>query len=198
MSLRAIFLDRDGTVNVEEDYIRSPDLVRLEAHAAEGLRILQAKGFVLVVASNQSGVARGLFKERTVARINERLSELLAAEGVKIDRFYYCPHHPAGTVRKYARECECRKPAPGMLLAAARELDISLPGSYTIGDRRRDLVAGHRAGTKTVLVRTGYGRDAEREVAAMGVADYVAADLEEAAFWILSDAGLLGEEVGDR
>jgi D-glycero-D-manno-heptose 1,7-bisphosphate phosphatase len=192
MGVRAVFLDRDGTVNTEENFLADPELIRLEPAAPAGLRALRQAGFLLVVVSNQSGVARGLFDERTVRRLNDALEAALEREGVKVARYYFCPHHPAGTVEKYAVDCPCRKPAPGMLLEAAGELDIDLAASYTVGDRARDLEAGRRAGTRTVLVTTGYGVHAEDEVLEMRLADYVARDLEDAAAWIVKDSR--GEE----
>jgi len=192
MARRAVFLDRDGTVNVEADFLGDPQLLALEDGAAEGLRALQGAGFTLVVVSNQSGVARGLFTEDDVARVNDRLAAILAAEGVTIARFYHCPHHPEGTVPGYARECECRKPAPGMFMRAADELDIDPAASYTVGDRTRDLEAGRRAGTRCVLVRTGYGVNEVETALEMKAADFVADDLPAAAAWIIADSGAGG------
>jgi D-glycero-D-manno-heptose 1,7-bisphosphate phosphatase len=143
---------------------------------------------VLVVASNQSGVARGYFTEESVERVNEALSGMLEAEGVKVERFYFCPHHPQGAVPEYARACECRKPKSGLLVAAARDADIDLKASYSVGDSARDLEAGRAAGTKTVLVLTGYGRQADGEVKERRLADHVAKDLAAAARWIIADA----------
>lgn len=188
MSTPAVFLDRDGTVNTEEDYLSRVESVRLEKNAAEGLKLLQNAGFLLVVVTNQSGVARGLFDEAAVAAVNERLADILAENGVKIDAFYYCPHHPEGTMAQYARECNCRKPASGMFRAAARDLDIDLAASYTVGDRARDLQAGRNVGTGTVLVRTGYGLNTVKELDPSQSPDYVADDLKSAAAWILNDA----------
>ncbi|MHC4711778.1 MAG: D-glycero-beta-D-manno-heptose 1,7-bisphosphate 7-phosphatase [Planctomycetota bacterium] len=197
MASKAVFLDRDGTVNTEEDFLSDPEKLRLESGAVEGLKILRDAGFTLVVVSNQSGVARGLFSEDDVARISERLGHLLAEDGVNIERFYYCPHHPEGSEPEYSLQCQCRKPSPGMLLRAADELDIDPAASYMVGDRARDLEAGRRAGTQTVLVKTGYGPSALDEVLEMKLADFVAEDLVEAACWIVAqDRGM--EEVDDN
>lgn len=189
MGRRAVFLDRDGTVNVEADFLRDSDLLALETHAAEGLRALRDAGFALVVVSNQSGVARGLFTEEDVQRVNDRLCQMLAAEGVEVAGIYYCPHHPAGTVPGYRVECECRKPAPGMFTRASAELGLDSSASYTVGDRARDLEAGRRAGTRCVLVKTGYGVNDLETALETKVADFVAEDLAVAAAWIIADAG---------
>ncbi len=197
MASKAVFLDRDGTVNTEEDFLSDPDKLQLVKGAVEGLKILRDTGFTLVVVSNQSGVARGLFSEDDVARVNERLARLLSEEGVDVERFYHCPHHPEGTVPEYSVQCECRKPSPGMLLRAADELGIDPAASYMVGDRARDLEAGRRAGARTVLVRTGYGPSALEEVLEMKLADFVADDLVQAACWIVAqDRGM--EEVDDN
>lgn len=194
MSGRAVFLDRDGTINREVSFLSGPEKLELEAGAVEGLKALEAAGFELIVVSNQSGVARGYFDEEAVARVNGALSDMLRAQGVRITRFYFCPHHPDGVVAKYRRECDCRKPAPGLLVRAAADADIDLGASYSVGDSARDLAAGRSAGTRTVLVLTGYGPDELEEVEAKGLADYVADDLSAAAEWIVKDA----EERGDR
>jgi D-glycero-D-manno-heptose 1,7-bisphosphate phosphatase len=192
VSARAVFLDRDGTINKEVSFLSDANDVELERGAVEGLKALQCAGFQLVVVSNQSGVARGYFDEKAVKRANGALSRMLAARGVTILRFYYCPHHPEGSVAQYSRVCDCRKPEPGLLLRAAQDADIDLGASYSVGDSARDLSAGRRAGTRTVLVLTGYGRGALEEVEAGGLADFVAPDLEVAAKWIVRDSRLSG------
>lgn len=188
MAGRAVFLDRDGTVNVEADFLGDPALLVLERGALSGLRRLQEAGFILAIVSNQSGVARGLFSEADLRRVNAKLGRMLAAEGITIARFYYCPHHPEGSVKRYTRTCCCRKPAPGMLRAAACDLGIDLSTSYTVGDRARDLEAGRAAGTRCVLVQTGYGRDEVAVTLREQLADFVAEDLRAAASWITRDA----------
>lgn len=197
MPARAVFLDRDGTINVEKDFLSDPADLELENGSAEGLRLLHDAGFVLVVVTNQSGVARGYYSEEDIARVNEALASMLEAEGAKLERFYHCPHHPEGTVARYARRCDCRKPAPGLLLRAAGELGIDLEGSYMVGDYTRDLEAGRAAGVKTVLVRTGYGARSVEEVRERGLADHVSGDLLEAARWILDDSSRTGGAIVD-
>ncbi len=138
-------------VNTEVDYLSDPEKVEIIAGVPEALRRLHAAGYLAIVVTNQSGVARGMYAETDIHRVHERIQELLAPE--RIDAFYYCVHHP-----KHSEDCDCRKPAPGMLLRAAREHDIDPALSYMVGDRMSDLEAGVAAGCAgTVLVRTGYG-----------------------------------------
>jgi histidinol-phosphate phosphatase family protein len=190
-----VFLDRDGTINKEVPFLGDPSLLVLEKAAPGGLRLLQRAGFELIVVSNQSGVARGFFDEDAVRRVNATLSGMLRAEGVDLIRFYFCPHHPEGTIPKYAIRCDCRKPAPGLLLTAARDADIDLKGSYCVGDSTRDVEAGRAAGTRTVLVLTGFGEASLAEVESRGLADYVAEDLTAAARWIVKDCGTSGGDI---
>ncbi len=150
---KACFLDRDGVVNVEVDYLYEPDKVAIVEGTAEALRRLKELGFLRIVVTNQGGVARGMYGEEDIQAVHRRIRELLAAEGAEIDAFYHCPHH-----EKFTGECPCRKPAPGMLLAAAREHDIDMARSFMVGDRLSDLEAGRNGGCAvSYLVRTGYG-----------------------------------------
>jgi histidinol-phosphate phosphatase family protein len=172
---RAVFLDKDGTVIENVPYNVDPSLIRLCAGAAEGLRMLAEAGYLLVVVSNQSGVARGYFPESAIGPVEDRVRELLAEQGVMLDGFHYCPHHPDGRVAAYAFECDCRKPAPGMLHEAARSLGIDLARSWMVGDIPDDVEAGQRAGCRTVLItRNGPGESTP-------VPDVIATDLTEAA-----------------
>lgn len=155
----AVFLDRDGTLIEEVHYLAHAAQVRLIPGAADAIRRLNDLGVLVLVVTNQSGVARGYFPESRVAEIHERLSELLAETGAKIDAFYHCPHHPTEGVGEYRVACACRKPKPGMLLTAARDLDIDLARSWMIGDKPCDADAGRAAGCKTLLVQTGHGKE---------------------------------------
>ena len=154
----ALFLDRDGVLIEEVEYLAKLELVRLIPGAAAVVRRANDAGWRVVVVSNQSGVARGLLPESFLAEVHREIARhLLEEAGAKLDRFYYCPHHPTEGQGVYRIACECRKPKPGMLLQAARELGIDLARSWMIGDRRTDLEAGAAAGCRTILVRTGYG-----------------------------------------
>lgn len=154
MSNTAVFFDRDGTLINDPGYLNHPDQVQLLDGAAEALRELKGLGYQTVVVSNQSGVARGIVTEEMLEKIHERLRELLAAKGASLDKIYYCPHHPDGVIDEYRKDSDWRKPRPGMLLAAAREMDIDLAKSWMIGDTERDVEAGRSAGCRTILIST--------------------------------------------
>lgn len=157
MKQSAVFLDRDGTIIREAEYLADPAGVELLPGAAAAIKSLRAAGFVLVVTSNQSGVARGYFTEAAVQAVNQRLAELLAAAGTAVDAMYYCPHLAEGTVAEYAVACDCRKPKSGMLRRAAEEFHLALSDSWVVGDKDSDIACGQALGLRTVLVLTGYG-----------------------------------------
>ncbi len=186
---RAVFLDRDGTLIHDPGYLADPDGVRLLAGVAEALGRLRRAGFLLVVVTNQSGIARGRYTVERYEEVAARLRENLAAAGLELDAQYYAPYHPDGVVPAYARDHEDRKPNPGMWLRAARDLGIDLARSYSIGDGERDVVAGKRAGTTAVLLAGG--RDKwPLPVGGPYDPDFVARDMGEAALWILRREGL--------
>jgi D-glycero-D-manno-heptose 1,7-bisphosphate phosphatase len=146
----------------------------------------------VVVISNQAGVARGLFTEDFVKITNERLQNALRKQKAHIDYFYYCPHHPTEGIDPYRQVCNCRKPAPGMLLQAAHDLDIDLTKSYLVGDRFNDMEAGKKIGVRGILVKTGFGQgllqdDGPDEATAENKPDFIAEDILEAVRWILKD-----------
>lgn len=182
---RAVFLDRDGVINEDVHHLRDPQDLRLIPGSAQAIRRLNSCSIPVVVVTNQSVVARGYISEEQVVGIHQTLSALLAGSGAHIDRFYYCPHHPTEGLPPYRRECDCRKPKPGMLLQAAQELDCALAHSYLIGDTATDLIAGRRAGCHVVLVQTGYGLKTLREWREPFQPDYNALNLEQAVQWIL-------------
>ena len=191
----AVFMDRDGTINEEIGYLRSPEQLSLIPGAAGAIRSFNERGLVTCVISNQSGVARGFFPESALGPIHQALADQLARERARVDRIYYCPHHPVDGVPPYRVTCECRKPSPGMLLRGARECGVDLRRSYTVGDRIVDVQAGRAAGTKAILVLTGYGKETVGECQAAGlVPDLTVRDLAEAAAFILRDLGRAGAE----
>ena len=153
----AVFLDRDGTVNAEVHYLSSPDKLQLIPRTSSAIRELNDLGVKVFIITNQSGVARGMFPESAVAVVHQALREMLKKENAVIDGFYYCPHFLGAADARYNKDCECRKPKPGMLHQAEKEHGIDLHRSYVIGDRCVDVAAGKAAGTGTVMVSTGYG-----------------------------------------
>ena len=151
-------MDRDGTIIEERHFLADPAEAVLIPGAWEAIRLLSEHGFFIVMVSNQSGVARGMFSEDAVRSVNDRVLKLLEDEGTHIDATYYCPHHPHGVLPQYARVCQCRKPAPGMGRRAAAEHGIDLSQSYMIGDKPSDVAFGENCGMKqSFLVSTGYG-----------------------------------------
>ena len=181
---RVVFLDKDGTLIDNVPYNVDPALVRLSRGADDGLRRLHAAGYRLALVSNQSGVARDLFPEDALDGVTRRLRALLAPLGVELGEALYCPHDPNGALPRYRVACDCRKPAPGLLLRAARSLGADLARSWMVGDLLDDVEAGHRAGCRTVLVESGgetEWRDGEHRRP-----HYRARDLAEAARMILA------------
>jgi len=191
MGRRAIFMDRDGTVCEEVGYVNHVDRIRLLPRSAAAIKAANDAGYQTVVVTNQAGVARGYFAETLVDDVHDRVRELLAEQGARLDGIYYCPHHPEVGPPPYRKECTCRKPRPGMLERARDEMGIDLGASYMVGDSAKDLGAGHRAGTTNVLVLTGYGKgELEHQSHAWSVQpDHVAADLQDAITWILDREG---------
>lgn len=153
--MKAVFLDKDGTLVDAPPYNVEPGHVHLVSGAGAALRLLARLGYRFFVVANQSGIAHGCFGEEAMAPMAKRLAELLLGEQLRLEGFYYCPHHPLGTVGAYARSCPCRKPAPGMLLKAATEHAIDLRASWMIGDILHDVEAGNRAGCRTLLIDNG-------------------------------------------
>jgi len=188
MSRRAVFLDKDGTLIQDVPYNVDPSRVRLLPGVVEGLGRLHRAGYLLIVVTNQSGVARGRFPEHALGAVAQRLRQLLAPAGVPLADFYYCPHHPEGMMLHYALECACRKPEPGLVTRAAQEHDIDLACSWLIGDILNDVEAGNSAGCRTILLDNG--GETEWVLTGGRLPDFVAADLREAAAIISAvDAG---------
>ncbi len=153
----AVFLDRDGTLNEDPGYLGDPDHLKLYPKTGEALSILKNNlGFKLIVISNQSGIARGLITDEMVKAVNVRLNELLEVYNAKIDAFYYCPSHPDYSSKE---ECGCRKPSPELVFKAAKDFNIDLAHSYFVGDAVSDIECGTNSGLKTILVKTGYGKE---------------------------------------
>ncbi len=191
---RAVFLDRDGVLIADVHYLTAEDQIRVLPRVPEALARLRAGGWRLIVATNQSVVARGWITEEDLRRIHRALLGALRERGAEIDAVYYCPHHPGAAVAAYRRACDCRKPGPGMLLRAARDFGLDLQASVIVGDAASDIEAGRRAGCRAVRIDAGGREDrggadreprSDRSPGGAGAPDYVAADLWDAAGWIL-------------
>jgi histidinol-phosphate phosphatase family protein len=178
MTERAVFLDRDGTINKEINYLSKKEQVEILPKVPAAIRILNDSGFLVIIITNQSGVARDYFSMETLTDINSHLLDELMKSNAKIDDIFICPHHPD-------EGCECRKPKIGLMKDAASKYDIDFGSSYMVGDKFTDLRTGKNAGCKTVLVLTGYGKD---EMENKGdwefEPDFIAEDLYEAAILI--------------
>lgn len=181
--MKAAFIDRDGVVNEERDYVHRVEDFHILPGVPEGLRLLQQHGWKLVVVTNQAGIARGLYTEADFQHLTRHMRAQLALQGVQLDGVYHCPHHPTAGVGALRTDCSCRKPHPGMLLQAAADLGLTLADSVIVGDKGSDLEAGRAAGLAAcVLVESGHVPDE----AARRSADHVARGLEDAARWIVS------------
>jgi D-glycero-D-manno-heptose 1,7-bisphosphate phosphatase len=181
----AVFLDRDGTLIEEVDYLERVEQVALYSWSIDGVRLLNRAGIRVFVVTNQAGVARGYFTESVVADVHRHIDSLLASGGARIDAYYYCPHHPEGAVETYRRSCDCRKPGRGLVDRAAREFGIDPSRSFVVGDRWLDIQLARAVGARAVLVRTGFGSTAERQQPSDVTADAIADNLVGAANWIL-------------
>lgn len=162
MKKRAVFLDRDGTINREMGYLSDIKKLYVFTNAARAIKLLSEAGFRIIIVSNQSGIARGLIKKKELEKINCRLQELLARGGARIDAFYICPHHPD-------ERCSCRKPKTGLIKKAKRDFSLDLSRSYVIGDKLTDIEMGRNAGVReSILVLTGFGRGEMRRAGDTG------------------------------
>lgn len=176
----AVFLDRDGTINEDRGYIDSPESLIIIDGAASAVKRLNAKGFKVIVITNQSGVGRGYFTEDAADAVNKRLEEILKKDGAHLDGIYYCPHHPDDN-------CECRKPKTGLIERAKMDFPIDLKKSYVIGDKVSDIEIARGIGGKGVLVLTGMGKDEQKKL--NHKPHYIAHDLKDAVEWIIEDRG---------
>jgi D-glycero-D-manno-heptose 1,7-bisphosphate phosphatase len=181
----AVFVDRDGTLIEDVGYLRDADDLRLFPYTVDAIRALNRAGFPVVVITNQSGVARGILTEDTVKALHHQLSRLVEDGGARIDAYYYCPHHPDGSVARYATQCQCRKPGRALIDRAAADLGLDPARSFFVGDKWLDVGAAQAVGARGVLVRTGYGATEERQPLPDVKAHAVVDNFIEAVGWIL-------------
>jgi len=182
--MKAVFIDKDGTLVDDLPYNVEPQRIRLSSGAGPALRLLARLDFRLFVVTNQAGIAFGRFEESALDAVSKRLQDLLFREQLTLDGFYYCPHHPEGSVAAYASDCHCRKPKPGLLLKAAQDHGIDLRASWMIGDILHDVEAGNRAGCRTVLLDNG--NETEWRLGPRRLPTRMAPDLYRAAVLIAS------------
>ncbi len=161
---KVVFLDRDGTINVEVDYLHKKEDFKFEENADKAIKIINDLGYKVIVVTNQSGIARGYYTENDLKTLHVYLDEELKKIGAKVDAYYYCPHHPNAKLDEYKIDCECRKPEIGMFMEAAKDFSIDFSNSIIVGDKISDLEAGVRLGMKTVLVETGHGAEEKDKI----------------------------------
>ncbi len=186
MKKRAVFIDRDGTVNKDVGYPNSFRLIEIFAFSFDAIRKINRAGLLAVIVTNQSGVGRGLIVEKNLKTIHQKLRASFAKHGAHFDGVYYCPHYIFSSSPRYRKNCQCRKPKPGLALQAAADLDIELKKSYMIGDKVEDILFGLNIEAKPILVLTGFGPESLPKLEKKGVAPaYVAQNLLDAVNWIL-------------
>jgi D-glycero-D-manno-heptose 1,7-bisphosphate phosphatase len=186
---RAVFLDRDGTINEEMGYINHLSRFKIFDYVSEALKIFNELNFKVIVITNQSGIARGYFDEQLLRQVHQKLLSTVEGNLAKIDKIYFCPHHPKEGSDPYKKKCDCRKPAPGMLAFAQKDFNINFKESYMIGDRYKDVLLGKNNGLKSIFLLSGYGKgeyEYQKE-SWQTQPDYIAETLLEAAKWIAAE-----------
>ena len=182
---KAVFLDRDGTIVEDVGYMNNPRQIQFIPGSIDAIKKLNEAGYKVVVITNQAGIARGLITEDMLQTIDKTLHKWILNGGAHLDGIYYCPHHPEHGVHPYKQDCECRKPHPGLIKRAHRDLDIDLSQSFMVGDKATDIQAGRRAGTKTILVESGRGEGEKPRLKEKP--DYIAKNLLQAVDWLLEN-----------
>ncbi len=182
---KAAFVDRDGTLITDQDFLTREENIEILPQTVEAIKLLRELGYLVVVVSNQSGVARGHLTEQRVFEINEEVFRRLEEHDARPDLFFYCPHHPDATVKEYRLECECRKPAPGMIKMAQQIIDIDIANSVSIGDKLSDVQLCQNLGGRGILVLTGYGTSERDRIESSGIRpDFIADTVLDAARWL--------------
>jgi len=176
---KAVFIDKDGTLIPDIPYNVNADLITIEPETIEGLLAVKEQGFLIIVISNQPGIAKGYFQEKDLEKVKNKIQTLLEQYQITIDEFYYCPHYPGAVVSDYDVECNCRKPMPGLILKAARHFNIDTGQSWMIGDILNDVEAGKRAGCRTILIDNG--NETEWIINPLRIPDGTAKNIAEAA-----------------
>jgi D-glycero-D-manno-heptose 1,7-bisphosphate phosphatase len=186
MNKRAVFLDRDGTINEDVGYPGRISQIRIYPYSFEAIRKIRAAGFLAVIMTNQSGIGRGYFTEAALEKIHDFMQAAFHAHKTRADAIYYCPHYALSDIPRYRKNCSCRKPEPGLALRAAHELGINLQRSYMIGDKVEDVLFGINIGATPILVRTGFGASAETALHEMRITPAaVTGNLLDAVNWLL-------------
>jgi D-glycero-D-manno-heptose 1,7-bisphosphate phosphatase len=176
---KAVFLDKDGTLIRDVPYNSDPDFIELLPGVEQGIKLLYLAGYRLVIVSNQSGIAHGFFSERDLRKVRWKMEELFESAGVPLEGFYYCPHHPEASRDEYRKACDCRKPACGLLLKAAEDLQLNISECWMVGDILDDVEAGRRAGCRTAFVDMGH--ETEWRISEFRLPEFVTRDFFEAA-----------------
>jgi D-glycero-D-manno-heptose 1,7-bisphosphate phosphatase len=183
---RAVFLDRDGTINKDVGYPDSFQKIEIYPYSYDAVQKIKEAGFMAVVITNQSGVGRGLIKEQSLGDIHLKMRQAFARRGISFDGIYHCPHYVHSKNPLYRIECDCRKPRPGLGVRAASDLDIDTSRSYMIGDKVEDILFGLNIEAEPILVLTGYGQTTQKQLKNKGIDPaYIAPTLLEAVNWII-------------
>jgi D-glycero-D-manno-heptose 1,7-bisphosphate phosphatase len=187
----AVFLDRDGTLSEERGFIDRLDLVEIFPWTSDAIRLLNRAGFAVVVVTNQSAIGRGIIDLPFLQSVHDLFDRHLAKSGARVDRYYFCPHHPDAPLPEYRQTCRCRKPGPGMIEQATTDLGLDLSRSFMVGDRRIDVASGHAAGVRSLLVRSGHSAYGGEAPPGLAEPDAILNNLMEAVGWILRSSSPL-------
>jgi D-glycero-D-manno-heptose 1,7-bisphosphate phosphatase len=181
----AVFLDRDGTMSEERGFIDRLELLEIFPWTTDAVRLLNRAGFAVVVVTNQSAIGRGIIDEPFLHSVHAAFDRHLARGGARVDRYYFCPHHPEAKLPEHRMVCRCRKPAPGMIEQACHDLGLDPARSFMVGDRLIDVASGHAAGLRSILVRSGHSAYTGDSAPGLSDADAILNNLMEAVGWIL-------------
>jgi D-glycero-D-manno-heptose 1,7-bisphosphate phosphatase len=187
----AVFLDRDGTLSEERGFIDRLELIEIFPWTSDAIRLLNRAGFAVAVVTNQSAIGRGIIDLPFLQTVHDTFDRHLARSGARVDRYYFCPHHPDAPLPEFRVACRCRKPGPGMIEQATAELGLDLSRSFMVGDRLIDVACGHAAGVRSVLVRSGHSAHTGQAPPGLSKPDAILNNLMEAVGWILRSSSPL-------